>query len=304
MNPNLCALADTVPISVIIPAHDRWHHLKKTLTRIFECSPQPEEVLVYVDGGSPFLLNRIRLDFPDVKLLTGNELLGPGGSRNLLIAAAKCEVVANFDDDSFPADTDYFLRCIHTADLHPAAAVLSAVTISPGKAYPSVDASAKTTREVPIFAGCGCVYRKSWFSRTSGYVPLPVAYSMEESDLCLRLCAIGGTIIQNDHLVVIHDRPVLTKQTQTVLNSHIIANIVLHGYLRYPKTLWPLIPMQILSRICWMFRQGWFTGISAGLAMIPRHISKNASYREPVPLMAAAKWLLFRKQDTWSDRSK
>ena len=50
-----------------------------------------------------------------------------------------------------------------------------------------------------------CVYRRSAFLEAGGYVPLPVAYGMEEVDLALRLHSRGGKILTTPWLRVFHN---------------------------------------------------------------------------------------------------
>ena len=53
--------------------------------------------------------------------------------------------------------------------------------------------------------GCGCIFRKSLGKRAGGFVPLPVAFCMEEVDMKVRLLDIGGVITHDARLRVIHD---------------------------------------------------------------------------------------------------
>jgi len=264
----------------------------ETLEKIRACDPPPAEILVHVDGANPEILAALRDRLPAARVLVSDHLVGPGGARGQLIQAARHEWIANFDDDSHPADSDYFARVSQLAERWPDAAVLSAVT---------VDASGVredgvldgTPAEIAVFSGCGCVFHKSWFQRTAGYAPVPVAYFVEETDLSLQLCAMGGKIIQVPELRIWHEGA--TQQVEDpVRTAHSLANIALLAFLRFPMTLWPLVPFQILSRIRWLMRRGWRKGIVTGLGMIPRHLAKYAGFRKPVPAQAVLSWLAHR----------
>ncbi|CAN5772878.1 hypothetical protein BH11VER1_BH11VER1_10710 [soil metagenome] len=280
-------------ISAIVPAYTRVASLLRTLERICACTPPPDEILVHADGAHPEIMNAVRAGYPDILLLQSNRQVGPGGARNKLIAAAQHELVANFDDDSYPIDADYFLRIQDAAQRLPDVAVLSAITV------PEMAAEGSTSRDdsfrhIQVFSGCGCVYRKSWFQKTSGYVPIPVAYSMEETDMSLRLRALGGDIVEMKALKVCHYNP-LEACPPPITRSFSIANIALLGFLRFPIILWPIIPLQVLSRLVWLIRHGFGEGIIAGLRMIPLHLRKYAAYRKVLPAVTILSWLAARK---------
>lgn len=278
-------------ISAIIPAFRRVSELRHTLEQILNCSPAPDEVLVHADGADPAVLKLIQEQFPQIRLSSSQHLLGPGGSRDVLIKAAKCPWVANFDDDSHPIDRDYFLRVAASISSFPQAAILSAITIHSAAAPPG--RSTPATRKIPVFSGCGCVYNKSWYKRTFGYVALPVSYGMEEIDLSLQLYALGGEIVESTQLRVHHHDPYAETPSDSIL-AYSIANIALLAYLRFPPALWLLVPFQLLSRIIWALRRGWKGGIVRGLLIIPGHLRKYCAHRLPLPAATVLSWLKLR----------
>lgn len=281
-------------ISAIVPAYIRVASLLKTLERIRSCTPPPDEILVHADGARSEIIDAIHTHYPAVILLQSSPQVGPGGARNKLIAAAKHELVANFDDDSYPIDTDYFSRIQDAALRLPDAAVFSTLTVAEENAEIKTF-GADSSREIPVFSGCGCVFRKSWFLKTGGYVPIPVAYSMEETDMSLRLHALGGRIVEVKQLKVCHYNP-LEACPPPITRSYSIANIALLGFLRFPVILWPVIPFQIVSRLFWLLRHGFFEGAIAGLQLLPSHLQKYARYRKVLPAGTVLSWLIARRR--------
>ena len=81
-----------------------------TLEKYMTCCPRPDEIIVHVDFGGDDCRAAVVHAFPEIRLLSSNTPVGPGGARNKLIAAARNEIVASFDDDSCPIDVDYFAR--------------------------------------------------------------------------------------------------------------------------------------------------------------------------------------------------
>lgn len=280
-------------ISAIVPAYTRVTSLLRTLERLNSCNPTPDEIIVHVDGANTELMDVIRDKYPEIMVLQSCPQVGPGGARNKLIAAAKYELVANFDDDSYPIDSDYFSKIQEVAIRLPDAAILSAVIVSEQKL--DVNPGKETeTHEIHVFSGCGCVYRKSWFMKTSGYVPIPIAYSMEETDLSLRYYALGGRIVETAQLQVCHQNP-LEANPPPIIRTFSIANIALFGFLRFPVLLWPIIPLQILSRLVWLIRHGFYKGLLQGLKLIPSHVRMYANYRKVLPTSTIVSWLILRR---------
>ena len=254
-----------------MPAFERVEALLKTISIIKRCDPMPDEIIVHVDGGSRVILEALRERHPEIQVLVSDHLIGPGGARNRLIAAARHELVANFDDDSFPDQPDYFARVLRLAQEFPEAAMYSAASQDFEKQMPGPHAFA-------VSSGCGCIFRKSWHARTRGFVPLPIAYGMEETDISLQLHALGGVIVHAPDLHVKHDKPP-PVEVSVRTNATVIANMALLPYLRYPVLLWPAGLWQVLRRVMYAISSGWPQGVWSGIQMIPSHL---ATYRDEI----------------------
>lgn len=261
--------------------------MSKTIQVVATCQPSPAEILVHVDGGDSDILQQLALHHPNVSVLHSEALLGPGGSRNVLVEAAKHEWIANFDEDSFPAHTDYFARLQALIASFPDAAMFSAASNAEEMAEIEI-------QEIAIPSGCGCVFRKSWFAKTGGFVPLPIAYSMEEVDIGLRVHANRGKIILDPQLQVIHDKK-LPDHIDPKTNAAIMANTALFPFLRFPVLLWPLGLWSVISRVKHLLKRGWTTGLLEGLQCIPAHLIKWRGYRSPLPLRAVVSWQMLRR---------
>ena len=281
-------MPDQAPITAVFPVVDRSDEAIKTLQALYGCDPVPQQIIVYVDGGSAETITAIRSRFAEVDILFGRDRCGPGGARNQLVRAARHEMVASFDDDSRPNDPGFFARVLETAGKFPEAAVLSA-------------ASQMSESSIPDFlrlacpSGCGCVFRKGWFLRTSGFVPLQVAFNMEETDIGLQLQEIGGMVVHDPKLRVLHEHPqprALTGEESAL----VLANTVLLPFLRYPIVLLPLALGHLVSQIRNYVHRGWAGDIIPGLRLIPGHLWKNRHYRMPVSTRAVLDWLRLRRR--------
>jgi GT2 family glycosyltransferase len=278
-------------ISAIITAYERIEQTLATLRVIQSCVSPPDEVLVHVDANQIACEDAIREAFPSVRILRSEEQVGPGGGRNKLVEAAQCEFVASFDDDSYPIDSDYFSRALRVFEKFPEASVICAALYHAGESIGLDERSAQWTAD---FSGAACIYRRQAFLEAGGYVPLPVAYGMEEVDLAIRLHAHREKILTTPWLRVFHNTD-LKHHGDPRVTAGSIANLALLAYLRYPVPLWGIGVGQCANRLLWLLRHGRTRGIVKGVTMIPGHVWENHRYRAPVSKNVVRSYLALRR---------
>src|SRR6185369_9254787 len=278
-------------ISAIVTAYERIEQTLATLRVIQSCVPAPDEILVHVDANQIACENAIRNAFPGVRVLRSHEQVGPGGGRNKLMAAAQYELVASFDDDSYPIDSDYFARVLGIFEKFPEASLICAALYHAGE---SIGLDAQSAQWTADFSGGACVYRRKAFLDAGGYVPLPVAYGMEEVDLAIRLHSHGGKILTTRWLRVFHNTD-LKRHGDPRVTAGSIANLALLAYLRYPVSLWGIGLGQCANRLLWLLRHGRRRGIVKGVTMIPAHVWANHRYRAPVNKQVVRSYLALRR---------
>ena len=278
-------------ISAIVTAYERIEQTLATLTVIQSCVPAPDEILVHVDDNRVECADAIRDAFPDVRVLLSHERVGPGGGRNKLLAAVTHDLVASFDDDSYPIDSDYFGRAQHLFAKHEDASVICAALYHRGETIALDERKAEWTAD---FCGGACVFRRSAFLEAGGYVPLAVAYGMEEVDLALRLHSRGGRILTSSWLRVFHDTD-LQRHGDPRVTAGSIANLALLAYLRYPVSLWFVGLGQCVNRVMWLLRHGRRRGIWTGVTMIPAHLRAHRQYRLPLAFGEVKSYLALRR---------
>lgn len=269
----------TSPVTVVIPTYNRPDQLLVALENIYACAPAPSEVVVHIDANDS--VTQTALDnssFKAVKVIQSDTQMGPGGGRNLAIAAASHELIASFDDDSYPLDKDYFLRLVKLFEMFPKAAVIGASIFHIDE---TVLPDTPVAKWVPDFIGCGCAYRKSAFKKTRGYVPLVLAYGMEEVDMALQLRDLDWKILNSSWLRVFHDTE-LTHHSRPKVTAASIANLALLAYLRYPISFWWFGIAQCLNRIVWLIKHNRLQGILRGIVLIPCLIYQQRQQRQPV----------------------
>lgn len=277
-----------VPVSAAVPACRRVQPLRTTLATLSRCDPAPAEILVYLDGNNSDVLHLVRSEFPHVKLLqspVGGQ--GPGGGRNHLMAAATEPWVAHFDDDSYPAEPDYFRRVEEVILEFPNAAVLCAAI---NKTH--IDPAGRWLEA--FFPGCGHVMNREWFHRTSGYVPLPLAYNMEEVDMGLQLHTMGGVCLLHPALRVTHNHEPPARET-TETQVGMLLNSILFPMLRYPPAAFPFALGTILRRTFRLIQAGEFLVLTISLFRVLPFLRRHLHHRATVPLVTLHDWLSLRR---------
>lgn len=265
-------------LSVVIPTFKRVDTLLHTIRVVKTCTPAPDEIIVHVDGGDHLSADAVRSAFSDVRVLESAETLGPGGSRNRLLAAASNEAIVSFDDDSFPLDKDFFDAVCASLQDHPEAGVIAMTIIHDEE---ELTERRHEARDVAHFVGCGCAYRRSAFLETLGYASVQPAYGVEEADLALQLLDRGWSVIHDKNLRVRHATSRAHQESASITAAH-ISNIALLAFLRYPVSHWPLGTAQVLSRALWSIGKRRFAGIVTGLLSIPRKLWRFRKLRAPV----------------------
>jgi GT2 family glycosyltransferase len=286
---------NTCNITVVIPTFNRADQLLQALDKIYACCPVPAEVVVHIDANDnttePALLESV---FKQVKIIQSDTPVGPGGGRNRAIALASHDLVASFDDDSYPLDLDYFNRLIHLFEQFPTAAVIGAAIYHLNE---PIHADEPYAQWKPNFVGCGCAYRKDVFLKTQGYVELPVAYGMEEVDLSLRLHHRGWGVLVSPWLRVFHDTT-LKHHSSPKVTAASVANLALLSYLRYPPSYWGFGIAQCLNRIVWLVRHGRFAGIPKGILTILPLITQYRVLRQPISVDSLQSYLQLQRTDS------
>jgi GT2 family glycosyltransferase len=294
MSPRFETRLDMVgaDVSVIIPTRGRTDKLFVSLQRILECKPTPAEIIIHVDADDIETAVCVRSRFPRVRLIESNERVGPGGARNRLVQAARCPVVVSFDDDSYPLDADYFLRVEEMFVRFPEVAIVAAEIFHE---HESINPRGTSAVWAADFVNCGCAYRRTAFLETTGYVPLEVAYGMEEVDLAIRLHDRRWRVLKTDLLRIFHatDR---AHQASAVITRASISNVALVAFLRYPVTCWWIGIKQVVNRVIWLLRHNRRAGVFTGIVGIPAHLWRHRKHRAPIRATTLRSYLRLRRQ--------
>lgn len=278
-------------VTAMVTAFDRLDQTVRTISRIVACEPRPSQVLVHVDDNRLSMADQLRAAQPGVDVLVSAARIGPGGGRNRMMEAASGDLVASFDDDSYPIDPDYFARARQMFERFPGASVVTGLVIH---AHEPMAAAEPTAAWIGDFSGGACVYRRAHYLDAGGYVPLPMAYGMEEVDLAMRLHARGRKILRTEWLRVYHETD-LARHGDAGVTAASLANIVLLAYLRYPVPLWGVGAIQLANRLQWLLRHGRHRGIVRGLLSALPHVLAHRSQRDPLNAAVIRSYLSLRR---------
>jgi GT2 family glycosyltransferase len=278
-------------VTAMVTGYRRVDDLLNTLRILAACDPAPAEVIVHVDAGERGCADRVRATFPLARVIVSDGRVGPGGGRNKMVAAASHDIVASFDDDSYPVDRDYFARVQQAFHEFPDAWVVDARVFH---LHQPIEPDSTTATWVADFSGGACAYRRERYLQTGGYVPLATAYGMEEVDFGLRMHALGGRVLRSGRLRVFHNTD-LAHHADPLITAASIVNVALLTYLRYPLSMWAIGVAQCANRIQWLLRHGRRRGVWSGLISIPAVIAEHRGERDPLPRRAVRSFLALRR---------
>ncbi len=282
----------SVPISVGIPTWARGERVLGTLARLYACDPRPAEFIVHIDATDGKLERALAVRFPSVRVLSSEHRVGPGGGRHRCIVAATQPFFVSFDDDSWPADADFFAEVMRLFGAHRDTAVLAATIFHPWEPEPP---RVEQVAECVEYTGCGYALRCEVYRRLKGHLDNPIPYGFEETDLALQTVGAGWRLARCKSLRVYHDTQ-LRHHVRPDIVSGTIQNTALIVWLRYPLRFLPRGVLQVLNMICFQIRRGRWRGLGRGLGGIPSVIWKFREARAPVSSAVLTSYLPLRSR--------
>jgi GT2 family glycosyltransferase len=271
-------LSNIVPIAVVIPTYSRALKVCSVLERLEACHPKPAEIWLHVDCADGAIEAEVRRRFPTVAILTSRDRLGPGGGRHRCLLACSTPYAVSFDDDSYPADSDFFLRVEQLFRECPRAAIIGASISLRNEQAKHLTGSLVEKRN---YVGCGFAIRLSAYRQIRGFLPRPIAYGMEESDISLQLLAAGWQIFEAGSLRVRHDTEFDHRYSREIVSAT-ITNVGLCAYLHFPLSAWPCAVARVSKIVLYCLRNGQFRGVCSGIINIPIECYRNRRFRKPV----------------------
>jgi GT2 family glycosyltransferase len=282
------------PVAVIIPTYNRGTMVLDTIRRAYSCTPRPAEVWIHIDAADGTLEDKIVSEFPEVSVLTSKVRLGPGGGRHRCLLNCASPYAVSFDDDSYPVDEDFFGVVTSLFENHPMSAIFVAQVWQRNE--PALARTQRLDRSIE-FIGCGYAIRVSVYRTLPGYLPSPVPYGMEETDLALQLFSSGWEIKKSGELRVFHNTD-LSHHASKENVAGLISNIALFSFINYPVALWLVGALQVAKVILFCIRIGRSNGVLRGLAEIPGRCHRHRKDRRPLSVMTVLRFLSARRHES------
>ncbi len=236
-----------VTVTVAITAFDAERTIERALRSALGQTLEPLEILVVDDGstdGTAAVVERMAAESPLIRLIRHDGNLGVAVARNRLVAEAKGDVLAFFDDDdeSLPRRLDVQLHRIldyesrtgetlilcHTArrQVFPKGRRHVEAAVGSHFDWPAphgMDMVQKILAGKRVRNGYGTCATSSQMARVSTYRALggfdPAFRRYEDTDFCVRLAAAGGHFVGIPEPLVTQYMTVSDdKQLETELN--------------------------------------------------------------------------------------
>ncbi len=212
-----------LPISVIIPTHNRRESLRGCLEAVLGQDQPALEIIVVDDGSQDGTAAMISEEYPQVQLvlLTGSQ--GPAAARNHGLQAASGEFVAFTDDDCL-APRFWLAELARAFEAHPDLAAVGGYQEAPEELLASnpvaqADRAIRLHRwgeraqrpqtggyEIPDIATSNAAYRRIRLVEIGGVDESFPGAAGEDADVKLRMAARGWSLMYLP-LKVVHRRP-------------------------------------------------------------------------------------------------
>lgn len=192
---------------VILTMGDRPGELAAAMASIRHQTDVPVETIV-IANGVPAETLAIQIG-ADITVMATPENVGIPGGRNVGVEHASAGIVAFLDDDARLIDDHVLARCVREFRTRPALAVIALRIIdeqgrTARRHVPRIGAGDPArSGAVTSFLGGAVAMRAAAFHDVGGYAA-PFVYSMEETDLALRLIDHGWEIHYDGTPAVFH----------------------------------------------------------------------------------------------------
>jgi len=311
--------------SIMIATRNRCANLQSTCRRLVELQPQPKEILICADGCTDGSVQMIKAEFPQFQLSENEPAVGSVAARHRLLTTATGDIVVSLDDDSYPADKDFFARLPDAFAAHPEAAVISFPELRNGEISAPANGRNSSVRGsseilplsrrgtsgervgergsfivgrspsghyVSAYPNCAAAMRRDIYLKTGGYPPF-FFHGYEEPDYALQCYAAGYAVWFEPSLPIRHHLAAANRSPFRFHQSN-ARNEIWSVWLRCP---WPWLPVVSLFRVWRQFRyactEGWRWAIQEPLWWVAALFGIGSCWRarRPLPWQIYFAWM-------------
>lgn len=201
---------ETPMVSYVIITMNRPDDSETCLRSVLSQNLPDAEVIVVDNASTDDTRDRVRRDFPTVRLIDLPENRGVSGGRNAGAEASRGRVCIFIDDDATFADCDAGARTLEYFNADPELATVgftihdAQTGVEEMKSIPRRDKRMMNDDyEATYFCGAGFAMRRKAFLE-AGMFWDPLVYGSQEIDLAYRLLDQGWRIIHSASIRVLH----------------------------------------------------------------------------------------------------
>jgi GT2 family glycosyltransferase len=195
-------------VSVVVVNWNGWRYLAGCLAALTRQTYADLEIVVVDNGSTDGSVERLRRDYPCVRLIENRENVGFAVANNQALAHCRGRYIALVNNDAAPA-SDWLATLVATLDEHPNAAGACGVTVAldePSRVIfttPKIDPwsaraiwvkAAAPLTAVDTLTGWGMLVRREVIDRLGFFDPAHLAY-YEETDWCARALRAGYDLL-------------------------------------------------------------------------------------------------------------
>ncbi len=191
-------------VAAIITTHNRRDEVRATIRKLLESDPPPDEILICADGCTDGTAETLQREFPTCSVIENHDPRGSVYSRDRLLRLAKAQVVASFDDDSYPLDRNFFARLSVLFQEHDRAAVISFPELRTDGTFADLTKTpASPAHLISVYANCAAAMRRDIYLRSKGF-PVFFEHMYEEPDYALQCYALRYNVWFDPTMTIYH----------------------------------------------------------------------------------------------------
>jgi len=277
-------------ISIAIITWNRSTEVLRAIESVYKQSYRPIEIVVADSASTNDTIEKIKKQYPEVKIIQLHRNLGCPEGRNIAFANCSGEIIFSLDDDGWIAP-ETLKCCFEKFKQDITLGVVACNVIEPK------NDSIKSKKDFycNCFQGGAFAIRRKLFNEI-GYFPSDYFRQGEETDLSLRIIDRGYSIIFCKNAIMYHEKSVVNRNDKLFM-FYSTRNDLYTIIKRYPLYL---MPFAILWKIIIWNLAGirknslhfTFLGSISALLLFPKIIYK----REPVSLNTIKKFVFSRRK--------
>jgi GT2 family glycosyltransferase len=278
---------------IAIPTHNRRQDLERTCSVIASLDPQPDEVVICIDGCRDDTEKFLRENHPGFRLIINGRGTGASAARDGMFGSLESDIILSLDDDSYPIEPDFIARLRAVFENNPRLAVAAFPQRSDEFPESLQATDFGPSHFIGSYANCSAAIRKSVFLELEGYYQ-QFWNAYDEPDFALRCVAAGYEVRMETDLSVRHH---YTGVQRNELRTHRLhaRNELWSVFMRCPMPqLFAVAFFRAVRQFSYALKRGWRWAYSEPVWWIAclAGLSRCLVERNPIPWERYQNWML------------